>query len=58
MGKDNKGAVRLHIQEREWLLSLGNGDLVEGVDSLIQETKRKQPGEDNYSRFRRRNQKR
>nr|BAL57571.1 hypothetical protein HGMM_F51E07C16 [uncultured Chloroflexota bacterium] len=40
MAKNAKTAVRLHSQEREWLLSLGNGNIVEGVHTLIQEVKK------------------
>lgn len=38
MTKDNKRAIRSHWQEREWLLSLGKGNIVEGVRNLIQLT--------------------
>lgn len=40
MVKETTGTVRSHAQEREWLLSLGNGNIVAGVRSLIQETKK------------------
>jgi hypothetical protein len=33
----NSGEVRAHSQEREWLLNLGNGDIVEGAQSLIKQ---------------------
>ncbi|MBN1991908.1 MAG: hypothetical protein JW953_04345 [Anaerolineae bacterium] len=47
MGKNAKLAVRLHSQEREWLLSLGNGNIVEGVRNLVQQAKEKQFIRDN-----------
>lgn len=31
------GEVRAHSQEREWLLNLGNGDIVEGAQSVIKQ---------------------
>ena len=34
-----KEDVREHSQEREWLLSLGNGNIFEGVQNLIEEAK-------------------
>lgn len=48
MGKNAKLAVRLHSQEREWLLSLGNGSILEGVRNLIEQVKEKQLTRDNY----------
>jgi hypothetical protein len=39
MAKDAQGTVRSHSQEREWLLSLGDGNIVAGVRSLIQQAK-------------------
>ena len=44
MGKDKKAVVRSHAQERDWLLSLGNGNIIAGVRSLIGQTKEEQSG--------------
>jgi len=41
MQKDNKLEVRQHSQEREWLQSLGNGSVLEGVRNLIENAKEK-----------------
>jgi hypothetical protein len=41
MAKDSPSTVRSHTQEREWLLSLGDGNIVAGVRSLIQQAKEK-----------------
>jgi hypothetical protein len=38
--------VRVHSQEREWLRSLGGGDIVEGAQNLIRQLLER--GEDNY----------
>lgn len=46
MGKKKDIDVRLHAQEREWLRSLGEGDLVEGARNLIRQLLEKQ--EDHY----------
>ncbi len=37
MGKAKNSEVRGHSQEKEWLLNLGNGDIVEGAQSLIRQ---------------------
>lgn len=37
MGKKQKEDVRDHSHEREWLLQLGQGNLVSGVDQLLQQ---------------------
>lgn len=37
MGKKNDDDVRDHNQERDWLLKLGHGNLVDGVDQLLQQ---------------------
>jgi hypothetical protein len=38
MGKNkSKVDVRVHSQEREWLRSLGDGDIVEGARNLIRQ---------------------
>jgi hypothetical protein len=42
MSKNNKLEVRLHSQEREWLQTLGNGSVLEGVRNLIENAKEKQ----------------
>jgi hypothetical protein len=44
MGKNSKSKkdVRVHSQEREWLLSLGEGNIVNGVRSLVQQMTEKQ----------------
>jgi hypothetical protein len=39
MGKSTPIMVRSHAQEREWLLRLGDGNIVAGVRSLIQQAK-------------------
>lgn len=36
MKKDSNIAVRSHSQERQWLVDLGKGNLVDGVKNLIQ----------------------
>ena len=48
MSKSTKLAVRLHSQEREWLLNLGNGNILEGVRNLVQQAKEKQLARDDY----------
>jgi hypothetical protein len=40
MANNTALAVRSHSQEREWLLSLGDGNIVAGVRSLIQQAQR------------------
>jgi hypothetical protein len=42
MSKNTNLEVRLHRQEREWLLNLGQGNIIEGVRNLIQQAKDKQ----------------
>jgi len=42
MTKNRKFATRSHDQERKWLMSLGNGNLVEGVKLLIEQAKGEQ----------------
>jgi len=42
MSKNINLEVRLHAQEREWLLNLGQGNIIEGVRNLIQQAKDKQ----------------
>lgn len=41
MDKQEKKMVRSHSQEREWLRDRGNGNIVEGVRSLIEESRTK-----------------
>ena len=54
MSKSNRIEVRLHSQEREWLQSLGNGSILEGVRNLVEDTKDKrtktQTIRENYAR--------
>ncbi len=42
MSKNSNLEVRLHAQEREWLLNLGQGNIIEGVRNLIQQAKDRQ----------------
>jgi hypothetical protein len=39
MAKDNRIAVRSHQQELEWLRNLGQGNIAQGVKSLIERDK-------------------
>ena len=39
MKKDNKFVTRSHLDERNWLMNLGNGNLVEAVRILIERAK-------------------
>ncbi len=41
MNQDSKAAIRSHSQEREWLLNLGNGNIVTGVRQLVKQKKEK-----------------
>ena len=55
MSKKQAGNVRSHDEERQWLIALGNGNIIEGVRSLIEKTKGEQRWEkSNYSRKSRR----
>jgi hypothetical protein len=38
VAKNKKATVRSHSQEREWLVSLGKGNIVEGVRHLVQQS--------------------
>jgi hypothetical protein len=35
MGKDSKHTIRSHAEERQWLLDLGEGNIVKGVRTLV-----------------------
>lgn len=37
MGKKHQANVRDHVQEKEYLLKLGQGDLVSGVHQIVKE---------------------
>ena len=50
MGKNAESAVRLHSQEREWLLNLGNGSIREGVRNLVQQASKKQLSRENQQK--------
>lgn len=39
MAKNSSLTVRSHSEEREWLRNLGDGNIVEGVRHLIQQSK-------------------
>lgn len=39
MAKNSSITVRSHSEEREWLRSLGDGNIVEGVRHLIEQSK-------------------
>lgn len=39
MKKDNKFATRSHLDERNWLMNLGHGNLIEAVRLLIERAK-------------------
>jgi len=48
MFKKAKMDVRAHSEEREWLTNLGGGNIVEGVQNLIQDLTSKRSGDDDY----------
>ena len=50
MSKENSGAVRSHSQEREWLLRLGDGNIVESVRQIIRLFKGDSSGESNFAK--------
>lgn len=53
MAKDSSISVRSHSQECEWLLRLGEGNIIAGVRSLIRQAKGKDDsaqGEDKKSK--------
>lgn len=41
MGQNMQIMIRSHTQEREWLLRLGDGNIVAGVQKLIGQAKKK-----------------
>jgi hypothetical protein len=41
MGKNTQTMIRSHAQEREWLLGLGDGNIVAGVQKLIRQAAKK-----------------
>ncbi len=43
MLKKSKLLVRSHAEERQWLLGLGDGDIVQGVRNLAQQLKDASP---------------
>ena len=52
MNKNIELQVRLHSQEREWLLNLGNGNIVEGVRNLLEQARERQLTRDDYRKDR------
>ncbi len=58
MSRNTDFDVRGHSQEREWLLTLGGGNIIEGVRNLIEDLKDKGPAKDDddyyYSESKRR----
>ncbi len=50
MKKDNKFTTRTHLEERNWLVNLGNGNLIEGVKILIERAKGERSGQKHYKR--------
>ena len=48
MAKKSKVDVRAHSEEREWLLSLGGGNIVEGVRNLVQDLTENRSTRDDY----------
>ncbi len=57
MAKNTNFDVRGHTQEREWLVNLGGGNIVEGVRNLIEDMKDKRTAknESPYSSTNKRN---
>lgn len=55
MNEENRLAVRSHLQEREWLLNLGNGNILEGVKNLIRRVKEEQLGANHSSKDKKEN---
>jgi len=52
MSKNTEIQVRLHSQEREWLLNLGNGNIVEGVRNLVEQVRERQLTRNDYRKDR------
>ena len=50
MAKNKKATVRSHSQEREWLVSLGKGNIVEGVRHLVQQSQGHPPASNGLSK--------
>ena len=48
MAKKYNIDVRKHSEEREWLLNLGGGNIIEGVQHLIQEMSDKRAKDSYY----------
>jgi hypothetical protein len=48
MSRNKNSEVRPHLQEREWLRSLGGGDIVEGAQNLIKQLLQKDDEEYYY----------
>ncbi|MEW5959870.1 MAG: hypothetical protein AB1801_19265 [Chloroflexota bacterium] len=44
MSKDSKLAIRSHAEERQWLIDLGEGNIIKGVRTLIQYGQREPTG--------------
>lgn len=49
MAKKSNAEVRNHLSEREWLRNLGKGNIIEGVQSLVRETKKEEEADKNNS---------
>jgi len=50
MAKDKHSEVRAHSQEKEWLLNLGNGNIVEAAQNLIRQIMTDQAAKQGKSR--------
>jgi hypothetical protein len=50
MSRNSKPTVRSHTEERQWLLNLGQGNLVEGVRTLIQHSQGQPNGRNGFSK--------
>ncbi len=50
MRKNSQETVRSHLQERQWLINLGGGNIVEGVKNLIERINTEQVRDSNYSK--------
>jgi hypothetical protein len=49
MKTKNNQEVRDHAKERDWLMDLGDGDLVEGVHYLIEQLQDNKEWSEDYS---------